>query len=803
MLEPHYDAKKWEKAMQELWEKEGTYRFLPDGREVYSIDTPPPTVSGSLHIGHIFSYTQAEIIARFQRMQGKNVFYPFGFDDNGLPSERLTEKEHGVTAASMPRSEFTRLCRETTEQYRNEFQALWKSMGFSVDWSLRYETISPAVQKLSQRSFLRLAREGKAYQKESPVLWCTNCRTSIAQAELDTAEKDSAFHTIPFYVGTEMIPVATTRLELLYGCAALFVHPDDTRYNHLIGKTARVPLYEFDIPVLGDEKADPEKGTGAVMCATFGDTTDLEWFEKHHLPYKRMMEPNGRLPESVPLVGGMKAAQARVRMAELLEEHGLLLKKEQIRHTVSVHERCGKEVEILPSRQWFFDILSHKERFLAAADEINWYPASMKTRYLLWVQNLKWDWCISRQRYFGVPFPVWYCKRCGKPIFAEESQLPVNPVECPPPHPCTCGCTEFVPETAVMDTWATSSLTPFINAQTAEEHGLRDAFPPMSMRTQAHEIIRTWAFYSIVRSIYETGQIPWKDIMICGFVLAKKGEKISKSKGNAVVSPNELIKQYSADSLRYWAAGAHLGTDTLFSQEELKQSARFLTKLWNAAKFTLGRLDALALYADEKPETLLPLDRWILQRCAQTASSAAQWLNRYEIGAARHEIDNLFWKDYCDTYLELVKNRSYNAKDETELRSTAWALSHGFLSILKLYAPFVPHMTEVIYQTYYCNREATPSIHLSRWDEKSLPAELPEDFGTIIKQILFEVRKQKSERNLSLKAELGDLTVTVPDEILPLLEQTRSDLQSCCNCKNLHLIPGESFSIALSPEAVN
>ncbi|HEX2985475.1 MAG TPA: valine--tRNA ligase [Caproiciproducens sp.] len=795
MLGRCYDAKQIEKDMQNFWKEEKVYHYEPDERETYSIDTPPPTVSGSLHIGHIFSYTQAEIIARFQRMQGKNVFYPFGFDDNGLPSERLVEKEQKLLASSLPRSKFTRLCCDTTGKYIQEFQSLWQSMGFSVDWDLKYETISPLARKISQRSFIRLAQSGRAYQKETPVLWCTNCRTSIAQAELDTVEKDSTFNTIPFQAGDETLLVATTRPELLYGCVALFIHPDDKRFCRFIGKTATVPLYQFDIPILADEKADMEKGTGIVMCATFGDTTDLEWFDRHQLPYKRIVEANGRISEDVPFLGGFKIAEARSRIITLLDEKGLLLRSEKIRHVVTVHERCGKEVEIIPSRQWFIDILSQKDRFLAAADEINWYPASMKTRYLLWVQNLKWDWCISRQRYFGVPIPVWYCKKCGKPVFAQESQLPVNPTETAPLVPCACGCSEFIPETAVMDTWATSSLSPFINARQGEAN--ERPLVPMSMRTQAHEIIRTWAFYTIVRSIYETGQIPWKDIMICGFVLAKKGEKISKSKGNAADSPKELIERNSADMLRYWAAGAHLGADTMFSQEELKISKRFLTKLWNAAKFTLAQLEQ---YDGASPESLLPADRWMLERCQEVQIKAAEILRQYEIGDARHEIDDLFWKDYCDNYLELVKERLYNPVSEQERQSARYALYHAFFIILKLYSPIVPHITEYLYQNGYRARERTKSIHLTRWNSDPVENSQFLAFGQLLKQSLFEVRRFKSEKSLSIKSEVETIFLTVPEELLPSFRRTENDLKSCCSCKNIMFEAGSEFSIKIVAE---
>lgn len=545
-MQKKFDFRQVEKEMQEFWKNNSVYSFDPDSPdEIFSIDTPPPTVSGSLHIGHIFSYAQAEMIARYKRMQGYNVFYPFGFDDNGLPTERLVEKEEGIVAKDLPRSEFIKKCIKTTEKYEKEFKDLWKSLGFSVDWSLQYETINPMVQRISQKSFIRLYKDGKAYMKESPVLWCTECQTSIAQAELDTVDKETTFNYLKFkssWPDGEDLIVATTRPELLYGCVCLFVNPEDARYKQYIGKNASVPLYNYEIPILADSKVDIEKGTGVVMCATFGDSTDVEWYLEHKLPYRKSILADGKIDGTVPFIGGLDVIEARKQIIKLLSEKDLITAADSITHTVAVHERCGKEIEIIPSKQWYIDSLSHKDLFLKAADEINWYPEHMKNRYVSWVENLKWDWCISRQRYFGVPFPIWYCKNCGEVMVAREEMLPVNPLETRPKEPCSCGCREFFPESSVLDTWATSSVTPQINARWGEEGDISSRLLPMSMRTQAHEIIRTWAFYTIVKSIYHTGKIPWKDIMVCGFVLAKKGEKFSKSKGNAALSPQALIE---------------------------------------------------------------------------------------------------------------------------------------------------------------------------------------------------------------------------------------------------------------------
>ncbi len=774
-MEKRYDPQKYEKETREFWEREQVYRFDPRAPgPVYSIDTPPPTVSGSLHIGHLFSYAQAEMVARFHRMQGENVYYPFGFDDNGLPTERLVEREQGVLARDLPRGEFVELCRETARAYEARFRELFSAMGFSVDWSLQYETASPEVQKLSQKLFLDLMKQGKAFQKETPVLWCSNCQTSIAQAELETKDVDSAFYTLPFRCGDRDLPVATTRPELLFGCVCLFIHPENETYKGLIGQTARTPLYGFEIPILADEKADPEKGTGIVMCATFGDSTDAQWVEEHRLPVKKLLLPDGTFSPEVPELAGLSVKKGRKRIVELLREKGLILGEEPVTHAVAVHERCGTPVEILPSKQWYVDVLSEQEALLRAADKIDWRPAQMKDRYLRWVENLKWDWCVSRQRYYGVPFPVWFCKSCGKPAFAEEGSLPVDPRLTPYAGACSCGCTEFVPETAVLDTWATSSVTPLL-------HKSRGVPYPLSMRTHAHEIIRTWTFYSIARSLYHTGELPWKELMITGFVLAKKGEKISKSKGNGG-DPAALLREHSADALRLWAANARLGTDSFFSPQDLQPEKRLLTKLWNAAKFAQSQL--MDFTPGPRPE-LGPADRWLLARRDEAVRAAASLFRQYEAGQARHEIDKFFWNDLCDTYIELSKDRLYSQEDTPARRAAQYTLYQCLFSTLQLYAPFAPHITEVLYQQLFREREGALSLHLTRWPEPREPEEALLRFGESLKENISAMRKEKTENGLSLRAEIPCFSIRCAPELRPLFEASAQDLLACSRAAKL------------------
>ncbi len=779
-----------EREMQKLWEEKSAYKFKGvDSRPIYSVDTPPPTISGKLHVGHIFSFTQAEMIVRYHRLKGENVYYPLGFDDNGLPTERLVEREEGIFAKDLPRSEFIKKCNITKDKYIKEFQDLFKKLGISADWDLSYDTINELSRKVSQRSFIELVKKGKAYRKEMPVLWCPCCQTSIAQAELENKEVKSYFNYINFSVDGKNLEIATTRPEFLGGCVAIFVNPNDQRYKNLIGKTAEVPLYNNEVPIIADEKVSIDKGTGAVMCCTFGDQTDMEWQKEYNLPIKKIMQTDGTINSEIEIIGGMKTIDARMKIVENLQNNGYLIKSEKIEHSVLTHERCGNEIEIINSPQWYIDILSIKNELINAADEINWHPDSMKVKYLDWVNNLKWDWCISRQRYFGVPFPVWYCKDCGNIIVPDDKDLPINPLEHQPKAICKCGCKEFIPESAVMDTWATSSVSPYINMKYGENDE-RNFLSPMSMRSHAHEIIRTWTFYSIVKSLYHNGQVPWKDLMITGFVLAKKGEKISKSKNNAKMSPNELLDTYGADMIRYWTASNKLGTDTWFDTKDIENSKRFMNKLWNSAKFVEMQINNADL--TESVE-LLPIDKWIVSKCHDTYEKYKIQMENYEMGFARQEIDKFFWNDLCDNYLEISKERLYNPDNkygETQ-KSAQKALATVFLEILKMYSPFVPHITEYIYQTIFKNKFQDELLSTSQfsklpYDEKSL------EFGEAMKTVVSEVRKYKTERNLSMKDQLDTLTISTSIENIRLLRDSILDIQSCTHAKNINVSNSDS-----------
>ena len=786
MLDKKYNALEKEEKWLNYWKENKIYEFKPDQRKVYSIDTPPPTVNGKIHIGHIFSYSQAEMIARYKRISGYNVFYPFGFDDNGLPSERLVEKEQGKKAHEIGRENFSKFCYETTDKYEAEFQDLFSKLGVSTDWSMHYKTVSPSTIKISQNSFLDLIEKEHCYHKESPALWCNECLTSIAQAELETKTiktrcNDVSFETIE---DGENFTIATTRPELMPAIVCVFVNPNDEKNKHLIGKTAHIPVINVDVPIMGDEKVAIDKGTGIVMCCTFGDQTDIEWWRKYNLPLKHIFTNDGKIIDSVPNYGGLKIKEARKQIVTDLQAGGYIVKIEELEHEVQTHERCGREVEYAVMKQWFIDIMSHKEDFLKIGNEINWYPAHMHNRYEEWVNNVAWDWCISRQRYFGVPFPVWYCKECDEPIFASKEQLPVNPLtDTPPVEKCSkCGCKEFIPESDVMDTWATSSVTPLINMKYGEKDNYESILKPMSLRSNASEIIRTWDFYTIVKSYYHFGIRPWDNVMISGFVMANKGEKISKSKGNSKVEPLDLIKQYSADVVRYWAASGRLGTDITYSEETLLRGKKLVNKIWNVSKLIQMHLQD---YQDKEFDDFEYVDKWILGNFIKMEKEYIKYLDNYEIGLALNILEKFFW-NFCDNYIEIVKHRLYRPEEFGEKarysgQKTVYMLLYKLLQDFSVFFPFI---TEEIYQDIYHDMK---SIHITEIKPLNYSFDNEMLNGDLMCEIIGAVRGEKSSNNLSLKTTVKELDIDCSAGIKDAIEQSKKDFKATLFIENLIL----------------
>ncbi len=762
-LPKNYDPKEAEPRWQKYWETEKLFEFHPHlKKETYSIDTPPPTVSGKMHLGHAFSYSQQDMIARFQRMRGKNVFFPFGTDDNGLPTEKLIEKSRNLLSKNMNRKDFIKICEEVIKEEKPKFIQSWKDIGMSADFQHSYSTINRHCQITSQASFIELYQQGRIYQQESPGTFCVSCQTAIAQAEFESIELKSSFNDIIFKCGGKDLVISTTRPELIPACVALFHHPQDPRYAKLKGKFALVPLYDYEVPILADESVDKEKGSGLMMVCTFGDKEDADKWFRYNLPLRVVLEKNGRLNELAGELKGLKILEARKKILEQLKDKNLLLRQQEITHAVNVHERCKTEIEFLKTKQWYIKVLDRKEELLEAAKQIVWYPEHMRVRYDHWVQNLNWDWCISRQRHFGIPIPVWNCKSCQKMILPELKDLPIDPQLHSPKKACSCGSKEFIVETDVLDTWATSSLTPDIasNWKDQGEYDYKYTDQPFSLRPQAHDIIRTWLFYTLVKSWYHHRRVPWKQVMISGHALDTQGRKMSKSLGN-IIEPQLMIQKYSADALRFWAAGSKLGEDLPFMEKDLLTGQKFINKLWNASKFNLLHLDDYNPY--EKIKNTEVFDRWLLSKLQKLIQESTDSFELYEYSRIKSEVEQFFWHTFCDQYLEIVKDRLYNpAQRGTEARKSAQqGLYWGLLGLLKLIAPVMPHISEEIYQLYFAQKEEEKSIHTSSWPEfmKELIDEEAELTGDLGIDIIDLVRKFKSEQKMSLKDEIKELVL--------------------------------------------
>jgi len=789
-LPKNYEHKEREKHWQRVWETSDVYHFRDDQprEKTFVIDTPPPTVSGLLHMGHIFSYTQADFVARYQRMSGKDVFYPMGFDDNGLPTERLVEKIKGVRGTGMPRAEFVALCKEVVKEAEDEFRALFKSTALSVDWRKEYQTINDDVRALSQASFLDLVAKGHAYRDFRPTYWDWVDQTAIAQAEIENKELPGTMNEIEFTLedGSPLL-IMTTRPELLGACVAVMYHPENANAASYKDKHAIIPLFGVKVPMIADEAVEQGKGTGLVMCCTFGDDTDKEWWRKYNLPLKAILGKDGRLQSEIAELNGLKPKQANAKILELLQAAGKLKKQTPMTHSVKCAERSGTPIEIIPTEQWFVRITDKKEALKAKGAECHWHPDYMRVRLNQWIEGLKEDWCISRQRFFGVPFPVWYSKRegeVGKAIYASPDQLPVDPlVDTPKGY----GRDEVTPDMDVMDTWATSSISPQINAKSLKQNKLF----PADIRPQAHEIIRTWAFYTIVKAHLHEDCVPWKNLMISGWCLASDKTKMSKSKGN-VVTPVALIEEKGTDAVRYWASTSRLGADTAFSEDLLKIGRKLVGKIWNASQFAALNLNKLkttpTTAAQDVKNGLIsePLDLWILSRLHRTVHKATPEFERFEYSDARVAIEDFFWNDFCDNYLELVKARSYGEVPGNQ-QSALCTLYHCLNALLKLFAPFVPHVTEEIYSHLFADDYAKHgSVHArGQWP---VAADFPLDekhelAGIAAVDILNVVRKAKSEASVSIKNPVDKIEVFISDAAAnwQAVESVAQDLKLAAN----------------------
>ena len=790
-LIPQYNFKEIEKKWLEFWQSNNIYKFDPkDSGEIFSIDTPPPTVSGVMHLWHAASYSHHDFIARFKRMQGFNVFFPWGFDDNGLPTERYVENKTGKKAQDMSRIEFIDLCLQETKEVEEQLKKQWMSIGYSADFSIYYQTINEISRKLSQKSFIDLYEDGRAYRKEGPVLWCPECKTAIAQVELKDKEQSTLFNDITFQLKDEKkgtcgeITISTTRPEFLPACVAIFYNPQDNRYKSFKHKRAIVPLFEFDVPIMEDERVDINKGTGLVMCCTFGDQTDMECWKAYGLPYKKLLTSEGKLNDTAGKYAGLTIKDARDKIIKDLKEKKIITKQQKIKHMVNVHERCNTEVEFLIEKQWYIRYLDLKEKFLKIGKEINWHPEFMKSRYDNWINGLQWDWCISRQRHFGVPFPVWYCKQCDEIILAKEKNLPVDPFTyLPPVKQCPkCKSKEFIPEEDVIDTWATSSLSPDIAIETAEsllKTSLKKIYP-FSLRPQAHDIITFWAFNTIVKAHFHHNSKPWNDIMISGYVLFGK-EKMSKSKGNSI-EPEKILEKYGVDCLRYWTSTSKLGEDITLDEKELVAAERLIKKIWNAYNFIKMHLP----HDLSTPKKVEEIDSFLLLKLEELVRDVTGHLENYEYSHARALTEKFFWQTFCDNYLEIIKKRIYGENIDKK-KSAQHVLGKSLLTILKLFAPIMPCITEEIYQEFFKDKEKSESIHVSKWPETNFKKftkqqEELDKKGTKFFEILGKVRQEKSKAQKSMKSEIN-LTIKKEDKLF--LKNMLEDLKAVTNSKEI------------------
>jgi valyl-tRNA synthetase len=801
------------------WEADGTYRFdrsVPRER-VFSIDTPPPTVSGSLHVGHVLSFTHTDTVARYQRMRGREVFYPMGWDDNGLPTERRVQNYYGVRCEphlpydpnftppenrgkdvlAISRRNFIELCEQLTMEDERIFETVWRRLGLSVDWTMTYTTIGEHARRVSQRAFLHNLARNECYTAEAPTLWDVDFRTAVAQAELEDRDMSGAYHRLRFHRadGSGDVIVDTTRPELLPACVALVAHPDDDRYRPLFGTDVSTPLFGVKVPVLAHRLAEPEKGSGIAMICTFGDTTDVVWWRELQLPVRSVMGGDGRLitepPEAIVAAGtveqyaelaGKTAKQAQRRVVELLAERGELDgEPRSITHPVKFYERGDRPLEIITTRQWYIRNGAHdphlRDALLARGRELNWVPPYMRARYESWIEGLNGDWLISRQRYFGVPFPVWYPlddngePRYDEPIVPPEAALPVDPSSEVP-----AGYEEaqrdkpngFTADPDVMDTWATSSLTPEIVAGWGDDDDLFARTFPMDLRPQAHDIIRTWLFSTIVRSHLEFGTLPWKHAAISGWVLDPERKKMSKSKGN-VVTPMEWLEKYGTDAVRYWSASGRPGTDTTFDEGQLKIGKKLAIKILNVSKFVLG---IAGDHGDDLAVATEPIDRSMLALLATVVDDATVAFDALDYARALERTERFFWQ-FCDDYVELVKGRAYGGEGEARAASAAVALRNALSTLQRMYAPFVPFVTEDAWSWWQ-----EGSVHRAPWPDSAPLRAVGGDelVYRVAGDVIAAIRKAKSEQRRSLATPVTSVRLLDTAERLQAFEAARSDV---------------------------
>lgn len=848
-----YEYQDVEKKWNTYWQDNNIYAYNKADKTSpkFVVDTPPPTISGSLHIGHIFSYTQMDIQVRYKRMNKYNVFFPIGWDDNGLPTERRVQNyfdikcnsnqpyikdwkptfnpdKKNAVIAEVSRQNFIEACEILAQSDEIIFENLFKSIGHSYDWSLKYATIDEHCRKTSQLSFLDLAEKNVVYNKEMPGMWDTTFNSAIAQAELEDREMSSKFYDIEFGLekGGNFI-ISTTRPELLAACIAVVAHPDDERYKDLFGSYAITPIFGARVPIYASEHAVIEKGTGIMMVCTFGDIDDVNWWKQSNLPCKQIISKDGRVLdvnygnfpfecqnqkniENYNSLIGMHLNAARKQVVALLEENGAIKGCKDIVHAVKFYEKGDRPIEFVPSRQWFIDILNHKKDFLDQGRKIKWHPEHMLSRYENWVEGLNQDWCISRQRFFGVPFPVWYKvlpngeADYANPIFATKEQLPVDPMITAP-----IGFEEsmrgqiggFIADPDVMDTWATSSVTPQIATNWAENPEEFKELFPTDLRAQAHDIIRTWAFYTIVKAWFHNKTIPWKDIAISGFIVDPDRKKMSKSKGN-VVTPENLIVEYSADAVRYWAGKARLGSDTIYDTSLFLIGKKLVNKIYNVGNFVKTILDKSGQdYSDFTLSNInQPVDLALVEQMNSLLSKSTEAFEHYDYSTALLQTEELFWK-YCDYYIELVKARAYG-DEKTSARSSALStMLHSYKLFLQLFAPFLPYVTEEMWSIFV---KDSHSIHTEFWPKHNEVSNQYDNYLSSMMNVLDVVRMTKTKAQKNMRWPLAYMKIFGRQEELQKIKAILPDILAASNVNEKDVIFTEeqvlNINVALREE---
>ena len=818
----HKIEEKWQKK----WEDDEVYKFIGDGtRPRYVIDTPPPYPTGLLHMGHILNWAYIDFNARYRREKGMDVLFPQGWDCHGLPTEVKVEETHNIKKNDVSRAEFREMCTELTGKNIEAMRIQMRSVGFSQDWSREYITMTPQYRKRTQLSFLKMYDQGLVYQGIHPVNWCPRCETAIAFAEVEYADNTTKLNYVNFppadvpqelidategnsYIRVADCPdvsdssvpgvlIATTRPELMFACVAVVVHPDDERYNHLLGKYVEVPLSGQKVKIIADEEVDMEYGTGAVMICTFGDKTDVAWVNKYDLDVIEAISEQGYLTSAAGKYEGLTIAEGKEQTIHDLKELGYLTKQEDVDQNVGQCWRCKTPIEILVKKQWFVAVTKMIDDIKKATDEMRWVPEHMKSRLMNWADSMEWDWCISRQRLFATPIPVWYCKDCGKVILPSEDQLPIDPTVDKPLEPCECGCTEFIGEEDVLDTWMDSSISPLSVADWPNP-GWEDIFPS-NIRPQGHDIIRTWAFYTTLRCLALTGLKPFDDIVINGMVFGEDGFKMSKSRGN-VTGPEEVVEKYGADPLRLWAANSVPGSDVAFDWKDIKHGYKFIRKFWNAFRFISMHIfdeeseNAIANTGEEEIKSYLnPMDKWIIAKFNKVNRIVDEAFADYNYARAINTIENFVWHDFCDEYIEAVKYRLYNDDIDSNSRIAAkYTLRFIVENSLILLAPIAPFFTEEVYQ-YFGNEG---SIHNALWPkiDDDLDNEESINDGDLAIELISEIRRFKSASKIPLNVPVANANVYLDEKTMDLkevLECFAEDISGTLKIEDLEIAEGK------------